>query len=90
MALLTTAQVDELHARLMREFAAIAFGPCAVTKPELRAAIVGLDGYLDANQTAINQSIPQPARTALTQRQKAEVLGSVAAKRAKETNGGAK
>lgn len=45
-----------------------------VLKTELRAAIDGLDAWVDSNATAINTAIPQPARTALTAKQKAALL----------------
>lgn len=47
---------------------------CSITKADLRAAINGLDAYLDSNAIAINNAIPQPARGALTQKQKARLL----------------
>jgi hypothetical protein len=46
----------------------------AMTKADLRAAVNALDDYLDANATTINAAIPQPARGALTSRQKARLL----------------
>lgn len=45
-----------------------------VTKADLAAAVAGLDSYLDTNAAAINQAIPQPARGALTVKQKARLL----------------
>lgn len=43
-------------------------------KAELRAAIAAADAWADSNLAAFNAAIPLPARTALTARQKAEVL----------------
>lgn len=54
----------------------------AVTKAQLQAAINGLDDYVDTNATAINQAIPNGARTNLTTKQKAFCLGYVCMKRA--------
>ena len=50
-------------------------------KAALRAAIDAVDDWLDANATAFNQAIPQPARSALTAAQKLELLYIVARKR---------
>lgn len=46
----------------------------AITRAQLRAAIDAIDDWVDANVTAFNQAIPQPARSALTARQKASLL----------------
>lgn len=50
-------------------------------KSQVRQLIDALDDYLDANQVAINQSIPQPARNLFTQRQKARALIYIVEKR---------
>jgi hypothetical protein len=49
-------------------------GPISITKADLRAAVNALDDFLEANQTAINNTIPQPARGALSTKQKAQLL----------------
>ena len=43
----------------------------AVDKADVRATFNALDAYFDANQAAMNQTIPLPARTNLTTKQKA-------------------
>ena len=43
-------------------------------KADIRAAVNGLDDFIENNWTLINQSIPQPARGELTRRQKAMLL----------------
>jgi len=53
----------------------------AVLKADLRAAVNAVDDWLDTNATALNQAIPQPARSALSQEQKAYLLIHVIAKR---------
>ena len=45
-----------------------------MTKADLRAAVDALDAFLEDNKVAINNSIPQPARNALTSKQKARLL----------------
>lgn len=72
------------RAAIRREFAeqlSHAREGVAVTKAQLAGAIAGLDEYLDANAVAINQAIPNGARTALTTKQKALLLSYVALKR---------
>lgn len=54
---------------------------CPVTKTDLRAAVDAIDAWVDANATAFNQAIPQPARGALTAKQKAELLVRVVLRR---------
>lgn len=49
-------------------------GFAALTKADLIAAVNGLDDYLETNKVAMNTAIPQPARGALTTKQKARLL----------------
>ena len=67
MAVLTNAQVDDVTATFMQQ----ARGPLALLKMDVRAAVVGLDGWYDANAAAANQSLPQPARAVLSLEDKA-------------------
>ena len=53
----------------------------AVTKADLRAAVDGLDTWLNDNAAAANNAIPQPARSGLTTTQKALLLMYVVQKR---------
>jgi len=53
----------------------------AVTKADIRAAVNALDDFLSTNAVAINNSIPQPARSELTVKQKALLLVYVIKKR---------
>ena len=53
----------------------------ALTKEELRSAVDAIDGWVDANATSFNQTIPLPARTALSARQKVELLTFVVRRR---------
>ena len=52
-----------------------------LTKADVDAAIDAIDTWIDANSTSYNTAIPQPARSALTASQKAELLYRVALKR---------
>ena len=76
---LTTAQKHNAWQRLIADMTATS--PMTLTQPELLAAATGLDDYLDANATQINNAIPHPARGALTVQQKALMLAAVALER---------
>lgn len=52
-----------------------------VVKSDLRAAVDALDTFLEDNAAAVNAAIPQPARGALTNAQKARLLAYVALRR---------
>jgi hypothetical protein len=54
---------------------------CSITKAELRAAVDAIDVWLNDNAAAANNAIPQPARSALTTRQKARLLMHVVRRR---------
>ena len=82
MALLTDGQRRALWAAFQRGDT----GPMgALTKADLRAAVDALDAFLESNSAAINSAIPQPARGALTARQKAMLLVHVVDQRYKVT-----
>lgn len=52
-----------------------------ITKADLIAAVTAADVWLDNNAAAYNSAIPQPARGALTARQKARLLMAVIKRR---------
>jgi hypothetical protein len=54
-----------------------------VTKLEVRATVNAIDDWVEANQAAFNLAIPQPARGALTPKEKAALLMYVVQKRYK-------
>lgn len=53
----------------------------SVARPDLSAALAGIDDWVDANASSFNQAIPLPARTQLYAKQKAQLLMHVVAKR---------
>ena len=77
MAAMSNNDRAELHAELMRGLLPAA----GMLKADLRAAVNGLDGYIESAAAAINSAIPQPARGALTTSQKARLLALVVLKR---------
>ena len=46
----------------------------SVTKADLRVALDAVDDWVNINMVSFNLTIPLPTRTALTARQKAELL----------------
>lgn len=77
MAVLSDADRASVWARWMQDNLEVA----GLTKPQLRAAVDALDVFLNDNAAAINAAIPQPARSALTNAQKARLLSYVALQR---------
>lgn len=73
MPVLTDADRSAQWARAMRDMSDVreALG---VNKPELRAALDAIDGWVEANAASFNAAIPLPARTALSAKQKARLL----------------
>lgn len=53
----------------------------SIVKADLRTAINDIDAWVDTNASAFNTAISQPARGALTARQKAALLMLVVTKR---------
>lgn len=78
MAVLSDTDRFDVWARYMRDKI---IANATITKPELRAAVDAIDDFLDANDTAINNAIPEPARSALTKAEKAAIVMYVTAKR---------
>ncbi len=54
-----------------------------LSKVDLRAAVNAIDDWVDTNTAAFNSAIPQPARGALTTKQKANLLLYVVTQRYK-------
>ena len=52
-----------------------------LSKADLRAAVNAVDAWVDANAAVFNLAIPQPARSALTAKQKADLLRYVVGRR---------
>jgi hypothetical protein len=64
-----------------REFMQAPDGECAIVKADLRAAINAADAWVDAAASSFNAALPQPARGALTSKQKARLLTLVVQRR---------
>jgi hypothetical protein len=70
MAELTTEQRVALKDQAIRNI----IGMTGLLKADIAAAANGLDTYIHSNAGAINNAIPQPARSALTTAQKSKLL----------------
>jgi hypothetical protein len=77
MAALSASDLAFTLTRVMQFFSQTRETLGAVKKADLQAAINALDAFLDTNAATINAAIPQPARGALTQAQKARLLSYV-------------
>ncbi|MCZ2076466.1 MAG: hypothetical protein LC130_15880 [Bryobacterales bacterium] len=77
MATLSEQDRFDVWAQWMRENAEA----IPITKSALRAALDALDDFMQANETAMNSAIPQPARNQLSVSQKAALLSAVIARR---------
>lgn len=77
MAVLTDTQRVEMWARWQRENTE----DCGVVKADLRAAVDALDVWWESVATAANAAIPQPARGALSTKQKVRLFMLLLAKK---------
>lgn len=73
MAVLSAGDRAEISAEYQREISMVRES-LGLTKADLLAAVNALDDFFNANATAVNNAIPQPARGALTSAQKARLL----------------
>jgi len=73
MAVLSDADRFALWAQFMSDSGATR-DPLPLSKVDLRAAVNAIDVWVDTNAAAFNTAIPQPARGALTAKQKASLL----------------
>ena len=80
MPVLIDIEREALWAEMMRELSDRGES-VGVTKADLRAALNAADGWADANATSYNSALPQPARGALSARQKAMLLTWVVRRR---------
>lgn len=72
---------DSDRERVRKDFSDYPDGPVPLTKTEIRAAVDAIDVWVDQNTAVYNAAIPQPARGALTSKQKARLLLHVVRRR---------
>jgi hypothetical protein len=76
MATLTPEARQECWAEYMRTFHELEH--LSITKLDLRAAFDACDQWVNDNALAFNQTLPQPARGAMTASQKSRMLTFIA------------
>jgi hypothetical protein len=77
MPVLSEADRAEVTAEFMR----LAQGPLTILKPDIRAAVDALDTWYNDNALSANASLPQPARSGLSQTDKALMSNLIVNKR---------
>ena len=80
MAQLTSQDIDDIYAEWMRQMSD-AREEISISKSDVRSMIVGIDGFFSDNAAAANASIPQPARSAVSQSGKGRASTLIIAKR---------
>jgi len=73
MALLSDSNRKTLWSKIMSAWSSRR-DTASLTKADLRAAVDAIDQWTEDNQASFNSAIPQPARAALTAKQKAEIF----------------
>jgi hypothetical protein len=81
MAVLSDAERAELSAYFQSIESSKRTVLTGLLAADLKAAVDGIDQWVEDNTTAFNQAIPQPARAALTTQQKAQLLFYVVRRR---------
>ena len=80
MAVLTNADRRAIWRRYMSD-ASDLHEEYVLTKDELRSGVDAIDDWVNSNASSFNTAIPQPARGALSARQKAGLLTQVVKRR---------
>lgn len=80
MAVLSNADRSAIWAKYMSDCSSSRTG-IPVAKADLRAAVDAIDGWVDSNAASFNTAIPQPARGALSAKEKASLLVYVVRRR---------
>ena len=78
---LTEDDRKELWSKFMSDVSSRYEALGALSKQDLRAAVDAIDTWIDDNLASFNSAIPQPARSELTAKQKAEIFFAVARRR---------
>lgn len=75
---LTTQEREQVHRGIMRHWSRLREN-VQLSKPDLFAAVVATDAWIEGNQSGFNTSLPPPARNNLTSTQKTLLFLAVAA-----------
>lgn len=80
MAELTTEQLSEVRADLMCKMSDI-WESCGLIKSDWQSCLSAIDTWIEDNKTSYLNSIPEPAKSSLSSKQKAWLFMLVAIKR---------
>lgn len=80
MAVLSDTDRRQIRHKMTEELSRI-WEVIDISKVDLKAAVDATDAWIDANAASFNSALPQPARGALTQKQKVRLFLYVAQKR---------
>ncbi len=80
MVALTDAKREACRAEFTQALSNI-FEPLGLVKTEARAAVDATDQWISDNKAAFNTALPEPAKSAMTASQKAQMFSVVALKR---------
>ncbi len=81
MAVLTNNDRKKIWAEYMGEVSSNKGTFGTMLKADIRDAINAIDQWIDDNQTSFNNSLPEPAKTQLTAKQKVKLFMEVAKRR---------
>lgn len=81
MAALTDADRQQVWKEYQSNLGALREIVGALSKQDVKAAVDAIDAWVEANTASYNAAIPQPARGALTTKQKAGLLMMVVERR---------
>jgi hypothetical protein len=81
MAVLSDPDRVDISIALQRDLSQLRTVIAGVTKADLQAAVNAADAWCDANAAAYNTALPQPARGALSAKQKNYLLEYVLRRR---------
>jgi len=74
MAVLSDADRQQIWADFMASAGPLLESLFGMSKVDIRAAVNAADQWIDDNASSFNAAIPQPARGAMTAKQKARLL----------------
>lgn len=81
MAVLGAGDQAAVYAAFVAELNAAKTETITCVRADLKAAVQAVDAWIDGNAASFNSAIPQPARGALTAKQKARLLRFVVQRR---------
>lgn len=71
--MLTEQDRQQIYSQFSSETSSV-WEPLPLSKAELRTAVDAIDGWIEDNIISFNSAIPEPAKSALTAKQKTKLL----------------